>query len=154
MNGDKLCKTYTLWLLKTAGSYTAQERSLLMASAPSMAAGRNYPGMVLRPFLICLPDSHRIEKKTQRSGHIHACRHTQMARAHERSKSEVRYCYFCFRWIFTEDWEKHCQMHLDRITSKCCATITYCHSLLRPALCPFCLGGDRRVMSASTRWSS
>ena len=38
------------------------------------------------------------------------------------------------------------------INSKRCASITYCHTLVRPAFCPFCIGDNR--LSASSRWSS
>ena len=43
-------------------------------------------------------------------------------------------------------------MYLDSITSKYCATITYCYTLFRPAFCPFCLGNDS--LSAPARWTS
>ena len=43
-------------------------------------------------------------------------------------------------------------MHVTSLTSKRCATITYCHTLVRPAFCPFCLGN--RSEPASRRWES
>lgn len=43
-------------------------------------------------------------------------------------------------------------MHVTSLTSKRCATITYCHTLVRPAFCPFCLGD--RGEPACRRWES
>ncbi len=43
-------------------------------------------------------------------------------------------------------------MHVTSLTSKRCATITYCHTLVRPAFCPFCLGNQGEP--ASRRWES
>ena len=45
-------------------------------------------------------------------------------------------------------------MHIKSITSKRCASITYCNTLLHPAFCPFCLGGNQPAVSASARWNS
>ena len=45
-------------------------------------------------------------------------------------------------------------MHIKLITSKRCASITYCNMLLHPASCPFCLGGNHPAVSASARWNS
>ena len=53
--------------------------------------------------------------------------------------SEIHYCYLCFEWVIGEDWEPHCQAHLDAFTSKRCGTVTYCHTLVRPGYCPFCV---------------
>lgn len=44
-------------------------------------------------------------------------------------------------------------MHIKSITSKRCASITYCNTLLHPAFCPFCLGGNQPAASASARWN-
>lgn len=44
-------------------------------------------------------------------------------------------------------------MHIKSITSKRCASITYCNTLLRPAFCPFCLGDNQPAASASARWN-
>ena len=43
-------------------------------------------------------------------------------------------------------------MHLESITSKWWASITYCITFVRPAFCPFCLGDKQ--LPVSTRWSS
>ena len=70
----------------------------------------------------------------------------------ERTPSEMQYCFTYFYWYIEEEWNQHCQIHLESITSKQCASITYCNTLVRPAFCPFCLGGKQ--LPASTRWSS
>lgn len=66
--------------------------------------------------------------------------------------SELKYCFACFSWLFEEEWDEHCRVHLESITSKRCASITYCHTLVCPAFCPFCMGNNR--LNASSRWSS
>ncbi len=43
-------------------------------------------------------------------------------------------------------------MHLKSITSKRCGSITHCHTLFRPAFCPFCMGDNR--LHVSSRWTS
>jgi hypothetical protein len=54
--------------------------------------------------------------------------------------SDIHYCYQCFDWVVGEKWEPHCQAHLDASTSKRCGTATYCHTLVHPGSCPFCVG--------------
>ena len=51
-----------------------------------------------------------------------------------------------------EEWDRHCLTHLESITSKRCASITYYNILFRPTFCPFCLGDDQ--LPASSRWNS
>ena len=63
-----------------------------------------------------------------------------MANRLGRLLSEIHYCYQCFEWVVGEKWEPHCRAHLDALTSKRCGTVTYCHTLVRPGYCPFCLG--------------
>lgn len=125
-----------------------------MAFAQSRAVGCKSRSKPFNPLRKCLLDIHRIKTKSQRSAHIHICRRNELIYTLKRPKCELKYCSFCFRWLILEEWEKHCQVHLDSINSKCCGTITYCHTLLRPALCPFCLGDKRPEVSATKRWSS
>lgn len=91
-------------------------------------------------------------RKPQRSTHIHKCRHRELACTLERLQPELRYCFTCFSSFVEEEWDEHCQMHLKSITSKRCASITYCHTLVRPAFCPFCMGDNR--LDAASRWNS
>ena len=85
--------------------------------------------------------------KRQRSTHIHECCRRDLARTLQRRPCELRYCYTCFNWFVEEEWEEHCQMHVASLTSKRCATIIYCHTLIRPAFCPFCLGNRKEAAS-------
>lgn len=66
--------------------------------------------------------------------------------------SELQYCFACFDWYVEEEWDQHCRMHIESITTNRCASITYCNTLVRPAFCPFCLGDKQ--LPVSTRWSS
>lgn len=59
--------------------------------------------------------------------------------------TDVHYCHLCLNWIVgPAEWANHCQTHLNDLDSKRCGTITYCHTLIRPAYCPFCLGNTFR----------
>jgi hypothetical protein len=88
--------------------------------------------------------------KPQRSTHIHKCRGQQLACALERLQTELKYCFACFDWFVEEQWGQHCQTHIESISSKRCGAITHCHTLLRPALCLFCMGDSQ--LPASSRW--
>ena len=75
-----------------------------------------------------------------------------MTRTLERVQSELRYCYDCFDWFVEEEWEEHCLIHLNSITSRLCGSIQYCYILLRPFFCPFCIGNT--VLPAASRCKS
>ena len=81
--------------------------------------------------------------KTQRSTHINACLRNKLARDLDRGPAELEYCFLCFSWFVEEEWAEHCQNHLKSIVSKRCASITYCHTLFRPAQCFFCFGENK-----------
>ena len=66
-----------------------------------------------------------------------------MAHRLGRLQSDIHYCYQCFDWVIGEEWEPHCQEHLAAPRSKQCGTVTYCHTLVRPAYCPLCHGEPR-----------
>lgn len=153
MNANKLSRIFTLLSPKIARSYTGPRKGQLMMCAHAKAVGSYFPSETnVIPYRY-LSNRGRIAKP-RRASHIHTCRHIEQAHYFNRDRSEIKYCYVCFHWFTIDDWEKHCQLHLDAIKSKNCATITYCHTLLRPAFCPFCLGGIEAQMSASKRWSS
>lgn len=64
-----------------------------------------------------------------------------LASKREHLQSDVHYYYHCFNWVVgPEQWEVHCQDHIQNLNSKRCGTITHCHTLVRPGYCPFCLG--------------
>ena len=75
-----------------------------------------------------------------------------MASKLERLQTEIHYCHHCFAWIIDEIWENHCQSHIQTIDSKYCGTTTFCHTLVRPGYCPFCLGNQ--ALPASQRLES
>ena len=77
--------------------------------------------------------------KPQRNQHVQNCVRWEMAHRLERLQSDIHYCYQCFDWIVGEEWGPHCQSHLAGMVTKRCGTITYCHTLVRPGYCPFCL---------------
>ena len=97
------------------------------------------------------PNSYSL-RKDRRSTHVHACRHKERASRLKRLPAEIKYCYLCFGWIVEEDWDEHCQSHLQRLTSMRCGSFTYCSTLIRPAFCPFCVGNGK--LDASRRLSS
>lgn len=95
-----------------------------------------------------------LSKPSQQSIHIHKCRQQELANTLERQQSELRYCYICFNWFVEEVWDEHCQTHLQSMTSKRCASITYCHTLFRPAFCLFCISDNRLTASSKlTSWT-
>lgn len=65
-----------------------------------------------------------------------------MALALHRSPLELKFCYLCFEWRIESSWDAHCQAHLSHITSKRCGVMNYCHTMVRPAFCPFCIGNE------------
>ena len=97
------------------------------------------------------PNSYSL-RKDRRSTHVHTCHHKERAFRLERLPAEVKYCYLCFGWIVEEDWNEHCQFHLQRLTSMRCGSFTNCSTLIRPAFYPFCVGNNR--LDASRRLSS
>ncbi|MCJ1474750.1 hypothetical protein MMC13_003410 [Lambiella insularis] len=77
--------------------------------------------------------------KFQRNQHLQTCIRWDMANRLGRLQTEIHYCYLCFNWVVGEEWEPHCCEHLAEIRTGQCGTITYCHTLVRPGYCPFCL---------------
>ena len=78
----------------------------------------------------------------------------EIASKREQLQSDIHYCHLCFNWVVgPEEWESHCQKHIQTLNSKRCGTITYCHTLVRPGYCPFCLG-DAAEPSAGRRLES
>ena len=97
----------------------------------------------MRPGKFAVPATnfYRLNRADDRNQHIQACLRREIASKRELLQSDVHYCHLCFKWVVgREEWESHCQTHLQRLTSKRCGTITYCHTLVRPGYCPFCLG--------------
>lgn len=75
--------------------------------------------------------------RSNRVTHIHNCRRKEFTST---NTGKVQYCYLCFSWFAgVEAWERHCISHLDSISPSWCAPTTYCHTLIRPETCPWCL---------------
>ena len=90
--------------------------------------------------------------KYRRNQHVLSCVRRDMARRLKRPQKTIHYCYECFNWVVADVWDDHCRAHLSALTSKRCGTITHCHTLVRPAYCPDCLGRenlpvDQRMIS-------
>jgi hypothetical protein len=96
-------------------------------------------------------DGNRLPK-ADRNRHIHACVRREMASQQEQLQTDIHYCHHCFDWVVSGEWDDHCQSHLLTMTSKRRGTITYCHTLVRPAYCPDCLA--REGLPASQRMVS
>jgi hypothetical protein len=88
--------------------------------------------------------------KRLRNSHIHQCLRIEQANRNLRIRSQIHYCYHCFRWVDRDDWDSHCQSHLFSIRSKRCGSIIHSHTLIRPAYCPFCLSDES--LPASLRY--
>ncbi|RHZ51559.1 uncharacterized protein CDV56_105238 [Aspergillus thermomutatus] len=80
--------------------------------------------------------------RTQRSNHVQACQLKERCRALGRKEAQLKYCYECFDFFAEEQWEEHCNNHLEHDVSRRCEIITYCYTLIRPGYCPLCLGCD------------
>jgi hypothetical protein len=87
--------------------------------------------------------------KERRAAHIHHCRQKEYANSLSRLQSDLVYCFQCFAWFVKREWRAHCRQHLDSISSRRCGSITYCHTVIRPARCLFCLGNE--TLSAEKR---
>ena len=85
--------------------------------------------------------------ESQRSSHIHQCCCAEMARTLDRMPSDLKYCFICFDWVVEEKWNEHCQSHIDFISSKRWESLTYWHTLIRPAFYPFCIGNNKPLAS-------
>lgn len=89
------------------------------------------------PIFFANEDSLSNEKRSQ---HILTCVQRDMANDLQRTQSDINYCYICYNWVVSDEWEPHCRHHLTCLTSKRCGAYTQCYTLVRPASCPFCMG--------------
>ena len=67
-------------------------------------------------------------------------------------QTDIYYCYHCFDWAVGGEWDNPCKSHLLTMTSKRRGTITYRHTLVRPAYCLECL--RKEGLPASQRMES
>ena len=97
--------------------------------------------------LVIFADTSRLPKR-ERNRHVQACTRREIASERGYLLTDVHYCHLCLNWIVgPAEWKNHCQTHLDDLDSKRCGTITYCHTLVRTAYCPFCLGNTSKPAS-------
>ena len=93
--------------------------------------------------MVCTQTNKSSLLKSRRNQHIQECLRREFASKHERLQSDIHYCHECFEWVFGgEEWADHCRVHIQVPVSRRCGTITYCHTLVRPGHCPFCLGDE------------
>ena len=79
---------------------------------------------------------------------MHKYMHKKLAREMNRSKGELEHCYLCYSWIEYEDWNAHCETHLEDTWTHC-GVFSHHNTVLRPAFCPFCIGNEE--LQASNR---
>lgn len=92
--------------------------------------------------------------KSERNRHVHNCIHADIARSQTIPLQKVHYCYLCFAWVLGDsDWERHCGDHISSMTSKRRGSITYCHTLVRPAYSPFRLSKGSSAATKLTSWT-
>lgn len=85
-------------------------------------------------------------KARDRPDHIYYCRRNALSQ----SSTDVNFCFLCYRWFRDAcEWEAHCSRHLLSMNSIWCGVQRYCHTVIGPGTCPFCLSDEQ--MSASKR---
>ena len=102
------------------------------------------------PFLIL--DSM---KAGARNHHLHACHRNQLRgrgapkEKHYKNGKELllysftQFCFHCNEWILSrEQWKQDREKHVQEATMFC-GVYTYRNLLLRPGLCPFCMGDEK-----------
>ena len=88
-------------------------------------------------------------KARDRSDHIYNCRRNAL----RRTSMDVNYCFSCYRWFEdAREWEAHCSTHLLSMSSVWCGAQRYCHTVISPGNCPFCLSNEQ--LSASKRFQA
>ncbi|KAK5086213.1 hypothetical protein LTR70_007458 [Exophiala xenobiotica] len=83
--------------------------------------------------------------------HLYRCQKRVIC--HDRGFAE--FCFLCFAWYDDRDaWQKHAQEHLRDLPLKC-SMVVFRHNVVRPALCPACLGeGSFRQFVSLTTWKN
>jgi len=113
----------------------------MLSSEMVSTASRQVSDAVLPLWLLAFADISSLSK-SQRNQHVQVCTRRDIASKREHLQSDVHYCHWCFTWVVgAKEWKEHCQIHIDSLGTKRCGLITYCHTLVRPGHCPFCLGG-------------
>ena len=90
--------------------------------------------------------------KLVRSNHIHHCHKKELRRGITvQTNWYPRFCYHCNSWLLNaEEWSKDREKHMDD-PPVYCNVLQYRHVLIRPGLCPYCLGKEQK--SATFRFN-
>ena len=98
--------------------------------------------------------------KRHRANHIHCCRRKELTTGAARGQSAgsgsvpVQYCFLCFQWFDGGDaWEEHCRGHLASTLPKWCAVRVYCHTVISPGFCPYCMAKDGPASKRMRQWT-
>ncbi|EWG46573.1 hypothetical protein FVEG_15996 [Fusarium verticillioides 7600] len=128
----------------------AMRDMLLLLSAPTVYYRREEePKDKKCPF--CLKEIESIASKRLRCNHIHRCRQKATAKNLGVLFSNVKFCYFCNLFLTQDEWEAHCQTHLKE-SLKYCGSITYRHTLIRPAFCLLCRQSEKSPAMRMLSW--
>ena len=90
--------------------------------------------------------------RPRRSNHIQDCQRKELCNTISRKECELEFCYECFEFYSLDQWENHCDIHLANVSTRRCEMVTYCHTLIRPGYCPFCLGDQSRESSKRMKY--
>ena len=82
---------------------------------------------------------------------VRTCRQIEARANHG---EDVIHCGLCVQWIRKSRWELHCSSHLT-ILDRDCGIVRTANFVLRPAMCPFCLGDASMTCAERLRgWNS
>ncbi|KAH7175978.1 hypothetical protein EDB81DRAFT_594557, partial [Dactylonectria macrodidyma] len=82
-------------------------------------------------------DTVKSLKNRNKCKHIRRCRRRAVAEQLGILPSTLKYCYFCMDFLRSEEWTEDCRNHLSTPLRQC-GSITYRHTLVRPAYCLLC----------------
>jgi len=73
--------------------------------------------------------------------HIRSCLHREFTSKHEHLQSDVHYCHQYYEWVLAQVNGQGTARHTFKTQFlQTYGTVTYCHTLVRPGYCQFCLG--------------
>ncbi|CVK92452.1 uncharacterized protein FMAN_07348 [Fusarium mangiferae] len=115
---------------------------LLLAAPPIFYREHEEPKNGRCPY--CSIEMHSIMDKRSRCKHIHRCRKRAVAQERGVLPGTLKFCYFCNLFFTAEEYSDHCKMHLTEPLGYC-GSVTYRHTLVRPAFCLLCRQSKRRT---------
>ncbi|RKK18157.1 hypothetical protein BFJ66_g971 [Fusarium oxysporum f. sp. cepae] len=99
----------------------------------------------------CSKEIQSISDRRAWCKHIHRCRKKAEAEKREVQFSTLRFCYFCNLYLTGDEWGHHCENHLTQ-SLKHCGSITFRHTLIRPAFCLICRQMKYRTPATRMRY--